>query len=70
MDHHLILDLLPPLARAFFSGKLPISLSAAQAAILVVMGLQQKELPAAETALNLPASQVCARMTDWLNAVV
>ena len=60
VDHHLILDLLPPLARAFFSQKLPASLSHAQAAILLSLGLQMKEVSGAEHELQLPANQVLA----------
>eukprot|EP00891_Asterochloris_glomerata_P009605 jgi/Astpho2/9605/Aster-03877 len=60
VDHHLILDLLPPLARAFFSRKLPASLSHAQAAILLSLGLQMKEVSGAEQELQLPANQVLA----------
>ena len=37
VDHHLILDLLPGLAAAFFAGHLPASMSLAQAAILLAM---------------------------------
>ena len=44
MDHHLILDLLPPLTHAYFSGALPASLSYSQAAILAVVGLQQHDI--------------------------
>jgi N-acetyltransferase 10 len=59
-DHHLIRDLVPPLARAYLGGSLPATLSHAQAALLVVLGLQQRELADAEAALGLPASQVLA----------
>jgi N-acetyltransferase 10 len=60
VDHHLVRDLLPPLARAYFAGRLPVSLSYAQAAILVVLGMQQRELSDVEATLNLPTSQVLA----------
>ena len=60
VDHHLVRDLVPPLARAYFAGRLPVSLSYAQAAIFVVLGLQQRELADVETTLNLPSSQVLA----------
>jgi N-acetyltransferase 10 len=60
VDHHLVRDLVPPLARAYFAGHLPVSLSYAQAAILVVLGLQQREMSDVDAVLNLPTSQVLA----------
>ena len=44
MDHHLILDLITPLAHAYFCGRLPAALSYSQAAILTCVGLQQHEI--------------------------
>jgi tRNA(Met) C34 N-acetyltransferase TmcA len=44
VDHHLILDLVPPLAHAYFAGALPAPLSYSQAAILATLGLQQHEI--------------------------
>lgn len=44
VDHHLVLDLVPPLARAYFAGRLPAPLSYSQAAILACIGLQQHEI--------------------------
>ena len=60
VDHHLVRDLVPPLARAYFARRLPMSLSYAQAAILLCVGLQQRELSDCELVLNLPSSQVLA----------
>ncbi len=60
VDHHLILDLLPPLARAYFARRLPASLSFGQAAILAALGLQQRDLDDVGAALGLPANQVLA----------
>jgi len=60
VDHHLVRDLVPPLARAYFAGRLPTTLSHAQAAILVVLGLQQRSLHDVEACLKLPGSQVLA----------
>lgn len=59
-DHHIILDLAPSLAAAFFCGALPANMTAGQAAILVVLGLQRKDVTDASAALNLPSSQVLA----------
>ncbi|GFR40676.1 hypothetical protein Agub_g1265, partial [Astrephomene gubernaculifera] len=60
VDYHLILDLLPPLAQAYLRGRLPVSLSYGQAAILLVLGLQRRELSELETELGLPANQLLA----------
>lgn len=60
MDHHLIYDLLPGLARAYFGRALPASLSYGQAAILALLGLQQREVDAATKELGLPTNQVLA----------
>jgi N-acetyltransferase 10 len=60
VDHHLILDLISPLARAYFSGNIPVTLSYSQAAILLCLGLQQRDVSAVEAALDLPSSQVLA----------
>ena len=60
VDHHLILDLLPFLARAFFARRLPAPMSYGQAAILASLGLQQREVSDCEKDINLPSSQVLA----------
>jgi N-acetyltransferase 10 len=44
VDHHLVLDLVPPLAASYFGGRLPAPLSFSQAAILAVLGLQQHDI--------------------------
>ncbi|GAB4815551.1 hypothetical protein N2152v2_002597 [Parachlorella kessleri] len=60
VDHHLIQDLVPPLARAYLAGRIPAPLSYTQAAILVCVGLQQHDIAKVEADLGLPASQVLA----------
>ena len=60
VDYHLIMDLVPTLACAFFAGKLPATLSAGQAAILLSLGLQQNDISKVEEALNLPVQQLLA----------
>lgn len=60
VDHHLILDLLPSLARAYFSGHIPATLSYSQAAILLTLGLQCKSVDDVAQDLGLPSSQVLA----------
>jgi hypothetical protein len=39
-----ILDIVPILARLYFRGKLPISLSYVQASVLLCVGLQQRNI--------------------------
>lgn len=58
VDYHLILDLLPNLVRLYLSGQLPATLSYGQAAILLCLGLQQREVSEVEKDLGLPSNQV------------
>ena len=60
VDHHLILDLMPALMRAYLGGRIPATLSYGQAAIFLCLGLQQIDVSGVERALNLPSSQVLA----------
>jgi N-acetyltransferase 10 len=60
VDHHLVADLVPPLARAFFGGKIPATMSYAQTAIVLTLGLQHKEMDDAANELGLPTPQVMA----------
>ncbi|KAL1413093.1 N-acetyltransferase 10 [Vanrija albida] len=62
VDYHVILDLVPTLATLYFSRRLgaDFSLSAAQQAIMLALGLQRKSLETLETELGAPAHQVLA----------
>ncbi|KXZ56890.1 hypothetical protein GPECTOR_1g802 [Gonium pectorale] len=60
VDYHLVLDVVRPLAAAYLRGRLPVSLSYGQAALLLVLGLQGRELGCLEEALGLPSSQLLA----------
>jgi N-acetyltransferase 10 len=60
LDYHVCLDLLPPVARAWFLQRVPVALSALQAALLLGMGLQYKTVDALEAELGLPANQLLA----------
>lgn len=60
VDHHIILDLLPSLAQAYFSQHIPVNLSYLQAAILLSLGLQQNEISTLQSAIQLPANQALA----------
>ena len=44
VDYHMILDLIPEIARMTLLGKLPIRVSYTQAALLVGIGLQHKSV--------------------------
>ncbi|XP_054263495.1 RNA cytidine acetyltransferase [Macrosteles quadrilineatus] len=59
VDYHLVVDLLPTLARLYFLNKMgDVHLSAVQAALLLGMGLQHKVVDSLATELELPASQL------------
>mmetsp|Transcript_7126 Transcript_7126/g.26896 ORF Transcript_7126/g.26896 Transcript_7126/m.26896 type:complete len:972 (-) Transcript_7126:1098-4013(-) len=60
VDHHLVADLIPPLARAYFGAKIPATMSYAQTAIVLTIGLQHKEMDDAAKELGLPTPQVMA----------
>ncbi|KAL0030160.1 hypothetical protein WJX77_000722 [Trebouxia sp. C0004] len=60
VDHHIILDLLPSLAQAYFSRHIPANLSYLQAAILLSLGLQQNDISSLESAIQLPPNQALA----------
>ncbi|XP_078046929.1 RNA cytidine acetyltransferase l(1)G0020 [Augochlora pura] len=59
VDYHLIMDLLPPLARLHFLNMMgDTHLSAVQSAILLGLGLQHKTVDKLAEELDLPASQL------------
>lgn len=59
MDYHLIMDLIPTVARIFFLKQLgDVSLSAAQCALLLGIGLQHKTVDQLEKEIELPSSQL------------
>nr|CAB3264206.1 N-acetyltransferase 10 [Phallusia mammillata] len=58
VDYHLILDLLPPLARLYFADKISTNISVAQKAILLGFGLQHKSVETIASEIDLPSSQV------------
>ena len=59
-DAALVGDLVPALAAAWVGGRLPVSLSPAQAALLVCVGLQRASPAVAASRLGLPAHQAMA----------
>ncbi|XP_059191609.1 RNA cytidine acetyltransferase [Centropristis striata] len=59
VDYHLIMDLIPTVARVFFLKQLgAVSLSVAQCALLLGIGLQHKSVDQLEKELELPSSQL------------
>ena len=60
VDHHLIGDLVPPLARAYFAKRIPVTLSYTQAVILLILGLQLKTIDDGMKTLDLPGQQIMA----------
>uniref|UniRef100_A0AAQ5ZNU7 RNA cytidine acetyltransferase n=1 Tax=Amphiprion ocellaris TaxID=80972 RepID=A0AAQ5ZNU7_AMPOC len=59
VDYHLIMDLIPSVARMFFLKQLgDVSLSAAQCALLLGIGLQHKSVDKLEKEIDLPSSQL------------
>ncbi|XP_053995758.1 RNA cytidine acetyltransferase [Hylaeus anthracinus] len=60
-DYHLIMDLLPPLARLYFLNMMgDVHLSPVQSAILLGLGLQHKTVDKLTEELDLPSSQLLA----------
>ncbi|XP_078428150.1 RNA cytidine acetyltransferase 1-like [Wolffia australiana] len=57
-DHHLILDLVPILTYEYFLEKLPVSLSAVQASILLCLGLQNQDFIYVQKDMKLEKSQI------------
>lgn len=62
LDYHVILDMLPPIAQLYFTGRLKrqVKLSVVQTALLLAIGLQRKEFSDVEKELNLNSSQLMA----------
>nr|XP_043632859.1 RNA cytidine acetyltransferase 2-like [Erigeron canadensis] len=58
VDYHLISDLKLPLAYLYFHEKLPVTLSYAQASVLLCMGLQNQDVSYAEGMMKLERQQI------------
>lgn len=78
-DHHLVTDLLPCVAKLYFTGRFgpDMKLSSVQAAILCGIGVQNRDVDAITNELGLPSNQVLAmfnkavrKMSIALNAFV
>ena len=62
VDHHVICDLLPAMARQFFAGRLPIEsgISTVQCAVFIGVGLQHKTVDEVAEELDVPINQLLA----------
>ncbi|KAL7871311.1 hypothetical protein SRHO_G00088080 [Serrasalmus rhombeus] len=71
VDYHLIMDMVPAVARMFFLKQLGgISLSAAQSALLLGLGLQHKSVDDLEKEIDLPSSQLMGLFNRLIRKVV
>lgn len=72
LDYHVILDLVPSIAQLYFSKRLgtECSLSAAQQAILLALGLQRKPVEALEGELGVTSSQTLALFGKIMRRIV
>ncbi|OWF43305.1 N-acetyltransferase 10 [Mizuhopecten yessoensis] len=70
VDYHLVMDLLPTIARLFFLDQADIHLSAVQSAILLGMGLQHKTVDELEKDLDLPSSQLLGLFSRVIRKIV
>ena len=61
-DHHLVTDLIPSIARLYFTSRFgsEFSLSSVQAALLCGIGVQNREVDSLTSELGLPLNQVLA----------
>lgn len=70
VEYHLILDLVPTLARLFYLNRLPIQLTVIQLALLAGIGLQYKTIEQLETELNFPQSQLLALFNKLIKKII
>ncbi|KAF2836384.1 putative nucleolar ATPase Kre33 [Patellaria atrata CBS 101060] len=71
LDYHVILDMLPEIARLYFTGRLKssINLSGVQTSLLLAIGLQRKVLEELEKELGLGSSQLLAMFVKVIRKV-
>uniref|UniRef100_A0A8C1USF0 RNA cytidine acetyltransferase n=1 Tax=Cyprinus carpio TaxID=7962 RepID=A0A8C1USF0_CYPCA len=71
VDYHLIMDMIPVIARMFFLKQLgDITLSVAQCALLLGTGLQHKSIDELEKEIELPGSQLMGLFNRVIRKVV
>lgn len=71
LDYHVILDMIPEVARLHFTGRLlpAVSLTGVQSSLLLAIGLQRKVLEDVEKELSLPMSQLLAMFVKMVRKV-
>lgn len=71
VDHHVITDLVPVVAMAFFQGRFSqdFTLSSIQQAVLLAIGLQKKDIDVVSAELNLPVNQGLAMFAKTMRKV-
>lgn len=71
IDHHVITDLIPSIAEAYFQNEFgsAVELSSVQQAVLLGMGLQKKDVGEVGTELNLPTNQALAMFSKTMRKV-
>ena len=71
LDYHVILDMIPPIAHLYFTGRLKpsVSMTGVQSSILLAIGLQRKALEDVEKELGLPSSQLLAMFVKIVRKV-
>jgi N-acetyltransferase 10 len=72
IDYHVIIDLLPPIAQLYFARRLgpDLTLSVAQQAILLALGLQRKPVEALEGELGLGVNQSLALFAKIMRRIL
>ncbi|XP_006883806.1 PREDICTED: N-acetyltransferase 10 [Elephantulus edwardii] len=71
VDYHLIMDMIPAISRMYFLNQLgDLSLSAAQSALLLGVGLQHKSVDQLEKEIDLPAGQLMGLFNRIIRKVV
>lgn len=71
IDHHVITDLVPSIAKAYFQNVFgpAVELSGVQQAVLLGMGLQKKDVGEVGVELNLPTNQALAMFSKTMRKV-
>ncbi|KAI4383508.1 hypothetical protein MLD38_009339 [Melastoma candidum] len=57
-DYHMILDIVPILSHTYFQERIPVSLSYAQASVLLCIGLQNRDVTHIEGQMKLERQQI------------
>ncbi|XP_078077187.1 RNA cytidine acetyltransferase [Mustelus asterias] len=71
VDYHLIMDMMPSISQLYFLNQLSgISLSVAQSALLLGVGLQHKSVDQLEKEIDLPSSQLMGLFNRLIRKVV